>query len=249
MVTPLFYQFIISPIFYKPTTEKSYFVGLTKLKLMVRIERMFNRSNIPIRTFSNNEALVKERRDYIALCSTKLFTKKGYEKTNMREVAKACELSIGSLYHYFGSKEEILYYLIDNATKEQLKYLKTCAHNLEDDTSISALKQLITKYFKWHDDNQDITLFVYQVTKNLPKPAQQNIINNEILIHDIFKSCLRKVIESGTFHTDDPNLVAHNIMVFAHTWALRRWYTRKHWTLQTYTSGQIDLIIRMIKDM
>jgi AcrR family transcriptional regulator len=49
----------------------------------------------------------------------KVFTKKGYDRTNMRELAKACEMSAGTLYHYFGSKEEILYSIINSATSQQ----------------------------------------------------------------------------------------------------------------------------------
>ena len=208
---------------------------------------MFGRKNFPIRTFSNNEALVQERRDYIVLHSTKLLTKKGYENTNMREVAKACQLGTGTLYHYFGSKEEILYYLIDKATAEQLEYLENCARDIENTPPTSALKQFVEKYFKWHDDRQDITLFVYQETKNLPRNAQQEIINSENRIHGILESFLKKGVESGEFHIDDPSLLAHNIMVLAHAWSFRRWYLRKRWTLQTYTSLQFDLILREIK--
>jgi len=36
----------------------------------------------------------------------------------MRELAKACEMSAGTLYHYFGSKEEILYSIINSATSQ-----------------------------------------------------------------------------------------------------------------------------------
>jgi len=35
-----------------------------------------------IRTYSSDEALVKERRNHIVRCSTKVFTKKGYDRTN-----------------------------------------------------------------------------------------------------------------------------------------------------------------------
>ncbi len=40
--------------------------------------------------------------------SLKAFHKRGYEKTTMRDLAKACGLSPGAFYYHFGSKEEII---------------------------------------------------------------------------------------------------------------------------------------------
>ena len=57
-----------------------------------------------------------------------------------------------------------------------------------------------------------------------------------------------KLMESGEFHIDAPSLLAHNIMALAHAWAVRQWFLRKRWTLQTYTSHQFDLILRQIKE-
>jgi AcrR family transcriptional regulator len=199
-----------------------------------------------IRTFSNDEALVKERRDHIVRRSTKAFTKKGYERTNMRELAKACEMSAGALYHYFGSKEEILYSIINSATSQQAGSMEDYANELTTAGPAIALVELMRKFYKWHDDNQDITLFAYQETKNLPGNAQQSIFDSEARILTVFEKLLIRGREEGEFSIDDPKLIAHNIVVFGHAWALRRWYLRKHWTFKTYVKEQTNAIVRSI---
>ncbi|MGB1248206.1 MAG: TetR/AcrR family transcriptional regulator, partial [Chitinophagales bacterium] len=40
--------------------------------------------------------------------SLKLFRRKSYHTTSMSDIAKACGLLKGSLYHYFSSKEELM---------------------------------------------------------------------------------------------------------------------------------------------
>ncbi len=42
-----------------------------------------------------------------------LFSTQGYGATSMRQIAEACEQSVGNLYHHFGSKETIYQRLID----------------------------------------------------------------------------------------------------------------------------------------
>ena len=199
-----------------------------------------------IRTFSSDEALVKERRNHIVRCSTKAFTKKGYDRTNMRELAKACEMSAGALYHYFGSKEEILYSIINSATSQQAGSMEDWANELATVSPTIALVELMRKFYEWHDENQDITLFTYQETKNLPGNAQQNIFDSEARILTVFEKLLTRGIEEGEFNIDDPKLIAHDIVVIGHAWALRRWHLRKHWIFKTYVKEQTEAILRAI---
>lgn len=42
-----------------------------------------------------------------------LFSRQGYRATSMRQIARRCGLSVGNLYHHFGSKEAIFQKLID----------------------------------------------------------------------------------------------------------------------------------------
>ena len=43
-----------------------------------------------------------------------LFSTQGYGATSMRQIAEACDQSIGNLYHHFGSKEAIFQRLIND---------------------------------------------------------------------------------------------------------------------------------------
>ena len=199
-----------------------------------------------IRTFSSDEVLVKERRRHIVRCSTKVFTKKGYGHTNMRELAKACAMSAGTLYHYFGSKEEILYSIINSATSQQAGSMEDYGDELATMSPATALVELIRRLFEWHNDNQDITLFAYQETKNLPANARQIIFDSEARILTVLEKLLTRGLEEGEFHIDDPKLIAHDIVVLAHAWALRRWYLRKQWTFKTYVKEQTDVILKAI---
>jgi len=164
----------------------------------------------------------------------------------MRELAKACEMSAGALYHYFGSKEEILYSIINSATSQQAGSIEDWASELTTVSPTIALVELMRKFYEWHDDNQDITLFAYQETKNLPGNAQQSIFDSEARILTVFEKLLTRGIKEGEFNIDDPKLIAHDIVVLGHAWALRRWHLRKYWTFKTYVKEQTDAILRMV---
>ena len=53
----------------------------------------------------------------------RLFSKKGYKATSLKEIADLVGLHKTSLFHYFKSKEEILIRVMDLPMKEHLNYL------------------------------------------------------------------------------------------------------------------------------
>ena len=62
-----------------------------------------------VATQIKNQDLVKERRRQIVDAAVKLFIKHGYHKTTTRLLAKATGLSIGTMYDYISTKEDVLY--------------------------------------------------------------------------------------------------------------------------------------------
>jgi len=200
-----------------------------------------------LRTHSNDEALVKERRTHIVHCCTRIFAKRGYSHSNMRELAKACDMSIGNLYHYFGSKEQILYSIINDATLRQVEYVEHFAAETTSLDPANALRELIQKFFEWHDSNQNVTLFIYQETRALPQKAQEQIFESENRIHAIFEEAIKRGLQSGDFHVSEPGLIANNIMVIGHAWALRRWSLQKRWTLEAFIKGETEAIMSTLR--
>ena len=155
-------------------------------------------------------------------------------------------MSAGALYHYFGSKEEILYSIINSATSQQAGPMEDWANELATGSPTIGLAELMRKFYEWHDSNQDLTLFAYQETKNLPDNARQIIFDSEARILAVFEKLLTRGIEGGEFDIDDPKLIAHSIVVLGHAWALRRWHVRQYWTFATYVKKQTDSTLRAI---
>jgi len=165
----------------------------------------------------------------------------------MRELAKACDMSIGNLYHYFGAKEQILYSIINDATLRQVEYVQHFAEEIAILDPVNGLRELIRKFFEWHDANQNVTLFIYQETRALPQKAQEQIFESENRIHAIFEEAIKRGLASGDFHVSEPGLIANNIMVIGHAWALRRWSLQKRWTFEAFIKGETEAIMRTLQ--
>lgn len=56
--------------------------------------------------------------------SYNLFIQKGYEKTSIQDILNELGLSKGAIYHYFNSKEEILYAVLKKEKEKANLYLE-----------------------------------------------------------------------------------------------------------------------------
>lgn len=60
-----------------------------------------------------------------------LFRRRGFERTTMRDIAEAAELSLGAAYHYFGSKEELIFAYYER-TQDEHERLATGGGELKE---------------------------------------------------------------------------------------------------------------------
>ncbi|MCG8636024.1 MAG: TetR/AcrR family transcriptional regulator [Desulfobacterales bacterium] len=193
-----------------------------------------------------NPDLVRERRRHIIDSTVKLFIEHGYHKTTTRMIAKAANFSIGSLYEYVSSKEDLLY-LVCKAIHEEVR------DAVEDALSASAMEkeqlaEVIRQYFQVCDKMADHILLMYQVTQFLPEKWKERVLDNELNITDIFIQTLRNMSGNNFPVLDENvvNLVGHNISVLGQMWAFRRWHVKKNFTLDQYISIQTDFILGLL---
>lgn len=199
-----------------------------------------------IRSFSRHEALVDERRKQIVKYATKLFVKKGYDRTSVRELASASGMSQGGLYHYIASKEDILQLILDFVTDNQMKRLELYRHTVANLSPTQALRQSIEMYLEGVDDVQDLINFVNHVMVNLSQDRRHIVFDSERRVVAYFEHLLRKGIDAGEFKMNNPTVVAHNIVVLGGAWAHRRWFLRSVCPLKEYAREQAEIVLNGI---
>lgn len=196
-----------------------------------------------------NPALVERRRRQIVDAAVALFVKNGYHNTTTRQIAKAGGFSIGSLYEYVSTKEDILYLVCDAIHVEMEKAV---AGVLADQApGPGLLREAVRGYFAACDTMSDHIVLIYQVTQFLPDKWKKKVLGNEIRVTGSFRKLLENVIAREKFSGIDArqiDLAAHNIAVLGHAWAFRRWFYLKHYSLAEYTEFQIRNILGAISD-
>ena len=193
-----------------------------------------------------NPDLVEKRRRQIVEAAAKLFIAQGFHKTTTRQIAGAAGFSIGSLYEYFASKEDILY-MVCEAIHAEVERGVTAAMS-QAKGGRDALVKIIHEYFMVCHQMSDFILLIYQETQSLPSQWQKRVLENELRITGLFVKALARIAKSGdliNLKENNLELAAHNIVVLGHMWTFRRWYLAHHYSIEDYTKLQTGIILGM----
>lgn len=199
-----------------------------------------------IRTFSKNTSQVSKRREEIVDCAIALFIKNGYDRTSMRELADAFGKTKGGIYHYIGSKEDILYLILTETAQNNENIIKETWERIKNLQPIEAIKATIRLHLKAVDENQDRYIFINHVIVNLSKEQRQLWLNSGKTNVKFLENVMEWGVKEGSFEIDDPHFLAHIINTCCVDWAIRRWSLRINYTLEEYTDRIIKTILSLI---
>jgi AcrR family transcriptional regulator len=194
-----------------------------------------------VETQIKNSELVRKKRLQIAMGASKLFIKKGYSQTSIRDISKATGLTIGNLYDYITRKEDVLYLVFDvfhsiwtNRLEEEGVF------EIED--PVKQLKTAVQKMLELVNSYRDMVLLMYTETKLLPKEFIRIILEKESRLVECFEKILERGIEKGVFKVKHPFLVANIIVYLLSMEPLRGWNLRKHYKVEEINEHIIELV-------
>ncbi|MCB2170884.1 MAG: TetR/AcrR family transcriptional regulator [Deltaproteobacteria bacterium] len=203
-----------------------------------------NERQIP--TQVKNQDLVQRRRHQIVDAAVELFIQNGFHKTTTRQIAKAAGVSIGSLYEYVASKEDVLYLVCDAIHAEMQRGMAEAMQRVADQGN--PLAEVVRAYLLVCDRMNDHILLIYQETQSLPHKWRRVVLENEVRITGLFTRALTSLMADGKIPLLSEaamDLVAHNIAVIGHMWTFRRWFLSRHYTIEDYIRHQTAFILNM----
>lgn len=126
-----------------------------------------------------NEKLAKKRKDQIAKAAIKVFSKKGFEGSTTKEIAKCAKVSEGTIFRYFKTKKDILLYMIDLLTEQNLQnYQKEIQQGQDAKTALKQMLKLHYRLIVAHSDIFKVILYEMQFHKDLQQKFYKDIVQH-----------------------------------------------------------------------
>lgn len=200
-----------------------------------------------IRTYSADTALVAERRKHIVQHALRLFARKGYDRTTMDEVLHACDMSKGALYHYVGSKEDILALAIDEAVLRQAVALDALSERVAYINAADALTDAVKTYLDLIDALYDAHKVLERETPSVLRYYRLKAMNNNIRVRQFFEGVLQKGVDSGEFSIPNVGFMAYLLCSTCLAWTGRKWLLGKRYSLVDYRWELTESVLKMVK--
>jgi AcrR family transcriptional regulator len=195
---------------------------------------------------NNGKTGVDAEREKIVMTAARLIVKKGFLKTSVRDIAEHCGISMGKLYYYVKSKNDILNLFLTYSTTTSDASNRQFAKKLKKKKAVPALKEMIMQAIEYLDETQDIQVFWSQEARNLNRRNLRRLLKTNSMSTFIFQKILEMGNEEGVFNVKEPPMVAQNIQMICEMWATRRWYLQKLYGKDEYIAMQIENVLKMV---
>lgn len=195
-----------------------------------------------IQSSVKDESLIEKRREQMIRGAVTLFKEKGFHRTTTREIAKAAGFSIGTLYEYIRTKEDVLYLVCDSIYDE----VNTRLGRLDlENGSVESLIKALEQYYTLIDEMQDEFVVMYQESKSLPKDALGYVLTKEMEMTKLFERLLVNCVASGELSLTQKEIVlaSHHLFVQGQMWAFRRWALNDY-TIQEFIEMQTKFLLQ-----
>ena len=173
---------------------------------------------------------VKEK---IVQAAITTFSKYGYDKTRMDDIAKSAKLGKGTLYLYFKSKEELFYAISENSIKELKEQLSKLFSKKED--LVQDAEKFYDQYRNLIHDSEKVSFEMIAESSRNPK-LRKALYEQRMKVYDIVIDYLRRQIEKGFFRKDmDVNAIASGLvalydgLTISKLLGISEYYNKKAW--------------------
>jgi len=191
---------------------------------------------------TKNVPLVENKHQQIVEGACKIFFEKGYHPTTIRDIAKACGMSMGQLYHYIHSKDDVLYLIHRHMHQVWYDYLKRSnLEKIEDPVQkfTEALKQIL----QFQTENKKLIQFVYSESKYLDKKHFKVVLEMDYKYVIGFWRGLLEEVNKKTSLKGDLDILASLVAFTLVFQPLRGWTLKDKPTKKTLDAVQ-DFILR-----
>jgi AcrR family transcriptional regulator len=134
--------------------------------------------------------------------ATRLFARQGFDRTSVQEIVEAAGVTKGAMYHYFGSKDDLLHEIYGRVLREQTDRLEKIATS-EAPTAERLAAAAADVVVSTIENLDDVRIF-YDSLNHLTPAKQRAVRAERRRYHERFRGIVEEGQRAGAFRTDVP---------------------------------------------
>jgi AcrR family transcriptional regulator len=162
------------------------------------------------------------RRSQLLDAATRVFAEKGYHATTIADVARAAQVSYGSVYWYFDSKEALFRALMSDCESALRDHVDQALRTPGSDDAMAPFRAAVRAAFEFFEANPPLVKLLFRDAQTLGRGIEAHLVG----IYEGFVSDIERIVvpaqEAGTVVDAPSRMVAFSIAALVGQIALRR---------------------------
>jgi AcrR family transcriptional regulator len=185
--------------------------------------------------------LIEKRRGQIVAAATKLFSRDGFYKTTIKDIAKLAGISPGLVYQYFREKDDVLLLVLLEVVDSYAREIPVALEGVTD--PLDRLVETISAYTHVVDRHRVETILAYRSTKSLSPDRREAIKRKETETNELIAVAIREAMKAGYVRKVSVEVLTYQIVLIAHGWALKSWYFKSVMTVDEYIEQNLGILL------
>lgn len=186
--------------------------------------------------------LIEKKQKQVVEAACNLFFKKGFHGTNIREIADESGMSMGQLYHYISSKDDILFLVAKHMQELWYDYLIEFGFE-ETEDPLTRLIRAVRSSIEFPAKHKKLLQFMYSESKYLDKEHLNIILKmDDKNVSGFFQRLLEEV--NKKYPIDCDLALAAKYLTFITVFPALRGWNVKQWSLEESVEFQVRFILK-----
>ena len=186
--------------------------------------------------------LVERRRAQIVEAATRLVARQGVARTVVRDIAEEANISVGLVYEYVRSKEDILFLIYEHWSRVWGEGLEKAIARGKD--PLDQLHSAVSFLVGSADKHTDVTHLFYRESGHLSEYGTDQAKQTEREMVDRLTAILEAAVAAELLRPDTDCLaVATSLILLSHGWVLKGYLLRKGRTPASYATSLVETAV------
>jgi AcrR family transcriptional regulator len=181
------------------------------------------------------------RRQQILHAAVPLMERSGSHAVSMQSIAAAAGVSVGLIYRYFASKQELVR-AVTEGVLEEMRLLLAEALEPEEDP-VRQIAGAFAAYCTVIRDNRQAVMLTYREANTLEDEGRKAVKELEIRTLAPLRSAVEAAVAQHLLRPLPAELFSYDLLTVAHSWALKHWYFAPRLEFGEFVRTQTALLL------